>query len=115
MHGILFWVGLTAVGVPVLILIFRLYFAIIREIPNISDIEKYSFSQATIIADKNGEPLYRLFEEHREYIPYEQISPYFVNALIATEDQRFRTNPGVDRKGTLRAAITDVTQGKTIG
>ncbi len=114
MGGILFWVGLTAVGVPVLIAVLRFYFAILRDLPNISNIEKYSFSQATVIADKNGEPLYRLFEEHREYIPYEKISPYFVNALVATEDQRFWTNPGVDRKGTLRAAITDVTQGKTI-
>lgn len=114
-YGILFRVGLTAVGVPVLVALLWLYFGIFRDLPNIAEIEKYSFSQATVITDKNGEPLYKLFDEHREYISYEQISPYFVNALIATEDQRFWTNPGVDRKGTLRALITDITQGKTQG
>ncbi|MBP7848100.1 transglycosylase domain-containing protein [Patescibacteria group bacterium] len=57
--------------------------------------------------------LYKLFEENRDYVTYEDISKYFVDALIATEDQRFRDNPGVDRKGTLRAGITDIRYGKS--
>ena len=96
-------------------MLLRFYVNVIRELPDISEIENFSFNEATVITDKHGEELYKLFEENREYIPYDDISPHFVNAIVATEDQRFRENPGVDRKGTLRAFITDVTKGKTHG
>ena len=83
--------------------------------PDIADIEEVNFSQATTITDRNGEVLYTLFEENRQYVSYDDISEYFVNALVATEDQRYWTNPGVDRKGIARAGITDITQGKSHG
>jgi hypothetical protein len=28
------------------------------------------FNEATLIEDRNGEVLYKLFEENREYVPY---------------------------------------------
>ena len=80
---------------------FRLH--IMKDLPDIAEIENFNFKQATTITDKHGEVLYTLFEENRQYIAYDQMSEHFVNALVATEDQRFRTNPGIDRKGTVRA------------
>jgi penicillin-binding protein 1A len=74
-----------------------------KDLPDIAEIENYSFKQATTITDKHDEVLYTLFEENRQYIPFENMSENFTHALIATEDQRFWTNPGIDRKGTLRA------------
>jgi len=63
------------------------------------------FSQATIITDRNGEELYKLFDQNREYIPYEEISPMMINAIIAVEDQRYWEHNGLDTMGILRAAI----------
>jgi penicillin-binding protein 1A len=51
-----------------------------------------------------------MFEENRQYIGYDEISPHFVNGLVATEDQRFWDNAGIDPIGMVRAAITDITQ-----
>lgn len=56
-----------------------------------------------------------MFEENRQYVAYENIAQHFVNWLVATEDQRFRENAWIDPIGMVRAAITDVTQGKTHG
>jgi len=62
-------------------------------LPDIADIENADFSQTTVITDRNGVDLYKLYEENRDYIPYTDISENFVNAIVATEDQRFRDNP----------------------
>lgn len=101
--------------IPVIILGAWFWKNILKDLPDISEIENFSFKQATIITDKHGEVLYNLFEENRQYIGYEGISENFVNALIATEDQRFWTNPWFDIKWTIRAGITDITQWKTQG
>ena len=109
------WVAGLCIVIPGLIGAGWFYVAIVRELPDIADIETVTFSQGTVITDRHGEELYKLFDQNREYVPFEQISENFVHAIIATEDQRFWTNPGVDWKGTLRALITDITQWKTHG
>jgi penicillin-binding protein 1A len=106
----LLWVSIV---IPTLVWGIWFYSTILSKLPNIADIEKVSFSQWTVITDRHGEQLYKLFDENRIYVPFEDISENFVNAIIATEDQRFWTNPWVDRKGTFRAAVTDITQWKT--
>ncbi len=109
------WTLIVAVGIPVVAASSWFYVSIVRTLPDIKEIENFDFKEATVITDKNGEVLYKLFEENRDYVSYENIAPQFVNALIATEDQRFWTNPGIDVIGTLRAWITDVLYGKTQG
>ncbi len=103
------------IGVIILIWWGRLWANVLSDLPNINEIEEFKFKQATVITDRNGEVLYKLFEENRDYVPYEDISHYFVDAIIATEDQRFWDNPWVDWKGTIRAWITDLRYGKSQG
>jgi membrane peptidoglycan carboxypeptidase len=54
------------------------------------------FSEATIIEDRNGNTLYKLFQENREYVSFEKISINMINAIIAIEDQRYREHNGLD-------------------
>lgn len=42
---------------------------------------------------------------NRVYVGYEQLSPNLVNALIATEDIRFKEHSGIDIKALFRAII----------
>lgn len=66
------------------------------------------FSQTTIIQDRHGETLYKLFHENREYVSREGISPIMVNAIVAMEDQRYREHGWLDPKGILRAWLSRV-------
>lgn len=66
------------------------------------------FSQATVITDRNGEELYKLFEENRQYVDYTGISKNMVNAIVAIEDQRYWENNGLDPIGIVRAAVNNV-------
>lgn len=49
--------------------------------------------------------MYKIYDENREYVPISAISPTMQNAIIAVEDQDFRTNPGIDYYGLVRAGI----------
>ncbi len=84
--------------------------------PSISQIET-SFKESSIIYDREGNQLYTIYgwDENRQYVPYDQISPNAVNALVAMEDQRFFTNIGFDIFGITRAAFTCALGGRCSG
>lgn len=84
------------------------YVYIIRELPDLSKVESLTLSQTTTITDRNGEVLYRVFEENREYVSLSKISISMQNAIIAAEDKTFRTNAGVDFGGMARALLRDI-------
>jgi len=81
--------------------------------PSISDIET-SFKESSIIYDREGNQLYTIYgwDENRQYVPYNQISPHIINALVAMEDQRFFSNVGFDIFGITRSAITCAMSGR---
>ena len=61
------------------------------DLERINDLEKPS-----IIYDRNGEEIGRIYVENRSYVTLDKISPAMINALIAQEDSRFREHPGYD-------------------
>ncbi|MCS5735531.1 transglycosylase domain-containing protein [Herbiconiux daphne] len=64
--------------------------------------------KTNIYATKSdGSPvlLASVFEQNREEVGWDQISPFVKDAVIATEDPRFYTHGGVDIASTLRAAV----------
>lgn len=69
------------------------------DLERINDLEKPS-----IIYDRKGQEIGRIYVENRSYVKLDQISPMMVNALIAQEDARFREHPGYDLLGMARAA-----------
>jgi penicillin-binding protein 1A len=81
-------------------------FAVMNGLPDISKIKDMVFSQATIIADRNGKELYKLFRENRQYIDLSGVNKNMINAIVAVEDQRYREHSGLDPIGMLRAGIS---------
>lgn len=69
------------------------------DLERINDLE-----QPSIIYDRNGAEIGRIYVENRSYVPLSKISPNMINALIAQEDSRFREHPGYDLYGMLRAS-----------
>lgn len=45
------------------------------------------------------------------YVPYAELPPFLVDALVATEDRSFWTNPGISFEGVARAAVVDISHG----
>lgn len=69
------------------------------DLERINDLEKPS-----IIFDRNGEEIGRIYVENRSYVTRDKIAATMVNALVAQEDSRFWVHPGYDFLGILRAA-----------
>ena len=84
-------------------ILFRKY--ILSGLPDVSQVRDISFSQATVITDRNWKELYRLFSENREYVDYSLISQNMVNAIVAVEDQRYWEHDGLDTRGIIRAVV----------
>lgn len=81
------------------------YTRILPEVPRLSVDELDSlFAQTTVVTDNDGQELYKLFEQYRKNVSYEEISPHMIDAIVAVEDKSFWTNPGIDLYGIARAA-----------
>ena len=78
---------------------------VFKNLPDVSQVKDMVFSQATIITDKNWEELYKLFDENREYVEMDKISPNMINAIVAMEDQHYWEHEWLDPWGIFRAAL----------
>ncbi len=68
--------------------------------------------QSTIIYDRNGRVVSKLFaEQDRTDRRLKDIPPALRQAVIAVEDRRFYEHSGVDLTGTMRALFTDIKEG----
>ncbi|MFD2256139.1 transglycosylase domain-containing protein [Luteolibacter algae] len=57
----------------------------------------------SIILDRNGKEIGRIFVQNRSIMPVEDVPELFIDALRAGEDSRFLTHDGVDYIGVIRA------------
>lgn len=71
---------------------------------------KLDFGEASIIYDANGQEISRLYDvlDHREVAEYSEIPKTMLNAIVATEDQRFYGHSGLDFWAIGRAVVKDV-------
>ena len=91
--------------------LFRKY--VLKWLPDVAQVRDISFSQATLITDRNGKELYRLFSENREYVDYSAISQNMINAIVAVEDQRYWDHAWLDTRWIIRAVISKLLHPKS--
>src|SRR5690606_21965142 len=66
-------------------------------------------AQTTYVYARDGKTLLTTFyEEHRRYTPINEVSPYMLQAIVASEDARFFDHNGVDTKGIARAFVANI-------
>jgi len=74
--------------------------------PSMSDVKNTHPAEASQIYSADGVVIGKYFSENRTPITYEEVSPDFWNALIDTEDERFRHHHGIDYQA-FAAALKD--------
>ena len=89
-----FW-GLFAAGVLLVILLFVAVWSF-ADIPSFEELERPNNKLATQVLAEDGELLTTFHIENRSYVTYEELSPYLVEAAVATEDVRFYNHSGID-------------------
>src|SRR5213082_2551062 len=63
------------------------------------------------VFDVDGKIYSRLAGSNRLRVSLDEVSPLFIDALLAREDTRFYQHPGVDWRGILRALVRDIMSG----
>ena len=76
-------------------------FGLFGELPSFRDLENPKSNQASVIYTIDKEELGNYFVQNRSNIKYQDISANVINALIATEDVRFKDHSGIDFKRTF--------------
>ena len=74
-------------------------------LPDPGQLEHFTLSEGSRIMSADGVELATFAAEQRRVIPYAQIPTVMVDAQVAAEDRTFWTNPCIDFKGILRAAL----------
>ncbi|MFN2252233.1 MAG: transglycosylase domain-containing protein [Anaerolineae bacterium] len=79
-------------------------------VAKLGNLHERELFETTRIYDRNGTLLREVFVEgRRTYLPLEDIPETVIDATIAVEDRSFRTNPGVEATGILRAMQGELT------
>ena len=71
-----------------------------------------AMESASIILDRNGAQMGRIFTQNREQVPLEELSATLLEAVVAAEDARFYEHTGVDIRGVARALYENWRAGK---
>lgn len=95
------------------ILLFFLFasWGLFGSMPSFEDLENPDSNLATEIISSDGVILGKYFQQNRSQLKYSDLPKNFVQALVATEDERFYEHSGIDGRGTLRAIASLGTSG----
>src|SRR5574344_2462746 len=99
-----FWIifGIDILSIILMFILINL--GVIGHLPPIEELQNPKNKFASEVYSADGEVLGRFFEskENRVYLPYKEISPNIVHALVATEDVRFFDHSGIDERSMAR-------------
>ncbi|MBC7390928.1 MAG: transglycosylase domain-containing protein [Opitutaceae bacterium] len=77
------------------------FLGLFGEMPTFDKLENPKNEFASELFSEDKVLLGKYFRENRSPVEFEEISPKFINTLIATEDVRFHEHSGIDLKGML--------------
>ncbi len=103
---VLFFLYLRAVDVD--------FLGLFGKSPDMEIIENPINDEASLIYSADSVLIGKFFNENRSPVKFEEISPYMIDALISTEDERFYLHHGIDYGG-LFAAFKDMLKGNARG
>lgn len=107
-----YWINifLRSLGIVLCLTLFVLsyLFYLSRNLPSLEQLENYDPDLVTSIYSKDGKILHELFLEKRVFVEFNQIPVHMRNAVIASEDRRFREHWGLSLRSVARAILVNV-------
>jgi penicillin-binding protein 1A len=97
----IFFYGMAAV---VLFFLFASW-GLLGPMPSFEDLENPDSNLATEVISSDGVVIGKYFQKNRSQLKYSDLPQNLVQALVATEDERFYEHSGIDGRGTLRAIV----------
>ena len=107
---VLIWgLKLSLFGLFLLLTLFALvYIGTFGQLPDSNTLIKIKEPAASEVYSKDNKLLGRYYIENRSNVNFKEISPNLINALIATEDNRFYEHRGIDEWALLRVVVKTI-------
>lgn len=86
-------------------------FGLFGKMPSVKQLQNPEADLASEIYSNDGMLMGKYYSENRSEVKYNEISPNVINALLATEDERFYDHSGIDAQAVARVFFTFGTQG----
>ncbi len=102
------WTIFLSLGAVIALFLLLIYNGVIGYMPPIEELEDPHDKLASVVYASDGTTeLGRYFwgAGNRVYTDYDAVSPYVIDALIATEDVRFKSHSGIDFMALGRTAV----------
>jgi len=109
-----FWLTFASAILLVILLFFSISMGWLGFMPSFEELENPQSNLASEIISADQVILGKYFFENRSNISFSELSPNLINALIATEDIRFRNHSGIDLRAIARVTYGVLT-GKKMG
>ena len=87
----------------------------VSQLPSFQEmVRRDDLGQTIRVRAANGEIIHTMGPVFGQWIPYDRIPPVMREALIAVEDRRFRSHPGVDPIGIVRGIFVSASGGDRV-
>src|SRR5687767_14252393 len=98
-----FFVAIGAFAATILLA----WLGIFGPLPPLDKLENPTILQASEVYAADGTLMGKFYREkgNRNHVEYRDISKHVINALVATEDERFYDHSGIDFEATGRAIV----------
>lgn len=100
-----FWIFSLSPFLMIFLLVLLASFGLFGSLPKVEELENPVSNVATEVISADGKVIGKFYAENRTNVKYSQLSPFLIDALIATEDARFHDHSGVDFKALMRAIL----------
>jgi len=112
---ILLWGVVLSPFIILFALVYITAIGLFGELPTFEQLENPKNNLATEIISEDGVVLGKYFFENRSRVRYNELPQNLIDALIATEDIRFRKHSGIDVRALARAIFGVFTGKKSSG
>ena len=79
-----------------------------EDLPTATEMLAHKANIASVVYDRHGEPIARLFTENRQPVDLRQISPWIIKATLAAEDSSFYQHGGIRILSIARAFVENI-------
>ncbi|MGB3975277.1 MAG: PBP1A family penicillin-binding protein [bacterium] len=100
-------------GIPIGMLL-AIYLFYSSQLPELDAAVHYHPATVAHVYDRHGVLLAEFSQEHRIPVSLSEISPFVIDAIIATEDRNFYGHGGIDSLGIIRAAWANYKAGNVV-
>src|SRR3989337_1881932 len=105
------WAGLALLIILSIIFSAKLIHIYNNQLPSLEQLHNIEPSLTTTIYSADGEVLQEYYLQRRILVPLKKMPSVLLEALLATEDQRFYQHWGVDLPGVIRAFFSNIRKG----